>query len=139
MAAPLLAFRARQMLDEAGPGRVRIDASSGLDEHLVARLVRAGAPIDGFGVGTGMGVSSDARSLVMACKLPEYAGRGASRRRPGNRSSLIASRSSAGRRTVARWAMSSREPTSGSMDGPLRQVMRGGDRLPAGREPLEAA
>ena len=36
----------------------------------------AGAPIDGFGVGAGMGVSDDAPTLDIAYKLCEYAGRG---------------------------------------------------------------
>lgn len=64
----------RQRLDEAGLRYVRIFASGGLDEYSVDRLVRAGAPIDGFGVGTRVGMSSDAPVLDMAYKLVEYAG-----------------------------------------------------------------
>jgi nicotinate phosphoribosyltransferase len=71
-----LAKRARTMLDEAGLGKVGIFASSELDEYKIQQLVRAGAPIDGFGVGTSMAVSDDAPSLDMAYKLVEYAGRG---------------------------------------------------------------
>jgi nicotinate phosphoribosyltransferase len=64
----------REILDAAGLVDTRIYASGGLNEHEVARLVTAGAPIDVFGVGTDMGVSGDAPSLDMAYKLVEYAG-----------------------------------------------------------------
>lgn len=64
----------REILDAAGLVDMRIYASGGLNEHEVARLVTAGAPIDVFGVGTDMGVSGDAPSLDMAYKLVEYAG-----------------------------------------------------------------
>jgi len=66
----------RALLDEAGLQHVEIFASGGLDEYRIAHLVSAGAPIDGFGVGTYMGVSSDAPDLDIAYKLSEYAGRG---------------------------------------------------------------
>jgi nicotinate phosphoribosyltransferase len=70
-----LAIAARRMLDGAGLDGVRIFASGGLDEDEIARLVAMGAPIDGFGVGTDMGVSRDVPGLDMAYKLVEYAGR----------------------------------------------------------------
>jgi len=65
----------RRVLDEAGMPSVRIFASGGLDEHDLERLVRAGAPIDAFGVGTRVGVSADAPYLDSAYKLVEYDGR----------------------------------------------------------------
>lgn len=71
-----LAGAAREILDAAGLERVEIFATGGLDEDRVAGLLRAGAPIDGFGVGTRMGVSADAPSLDMVYKLSEYAGAG---------------------------------------------------------------
>jgi nicotinate phosphoribosyltransferase len=71
-----LAVETRRLLDDAGLRDVRIFASGGLDEFSVAGLVAKGAPIDAFGVGTGMGVSDDAPALDMAYKLTEYAGRG---------------------------------------------------------------
>jgi nicotinate phosphoribosyltransferase len=71
-----LAAAARQILDAAGLERVEIFATGGLDEDRIAGLVAAGAPIDGFGVGTRMGVSADAPSLDMVYKLAEYAGSG---------------------------------------------------------------
>ena len=63
------------MLDAADLHRVKIIASGGLNDDEIARLVAVGSPIDGFGVGTDMGVSRDAASLDMAYKLVEYAGR----------------------------------------------------------------
>lgn len=71
-----LAKASRAMLDEAGLKSVEIFASGGLDENEVARLLRQGAPIDAFGVGTDMSVSGDAPSLDIAYKLTEYAGEG---------------------------------------------------------------
>ncbi len=70
-----LSRRSRELLDQAGLPGVRIFASGGLDEYQIERLVRAGAPIDAFGVGTRVGVSADAPSLDSAYKLVEYDGR----------------------------------------------------------------
>ena len=70
-----LAARSREILDRAGLPRVRIFASGGLDEHEVDRLLREGAPIDGFGVGTKVGVSQDAPWSDCTYKLVEYDGR----------------------------------------------------------------
>src|SRR5215212_2693756 len=64
-------IRERGLEDTSG---VRID-SGGLDERKVRALVRAGAPIDAFGVGTQLGVSFDAPSLESVYKLVRYAGR----------------------------------------------------------------
>src|SRR5262249_53461742 len=71
-----LARETRRMLDAAGLRRIGIFASGGLAEHEIAALVDAGAPIDGFGVGTGMSVSDDAPALDIAYKLSEYSGEG---------------------------------------------------------------
>ena len=67
---------ARRMLDDAGLAAVRIIASGELDAAAIADLVADGAPIDGFGVGTALAVSSDAPYLDTAYKLAAYAGRG---------------------------------------------------------------
>lgn len=67
-----LSRRARRILDDAELGHVRIFASGGLDELSIHELVRGGAPIDGFGVGTQMGVSADAPSLESVYKLVRY-------------------------------------------------------------------
>jgi nicotinate phosphoribosyltransferase len=70
-----LAREARALLDAAGLQRAKIFASGGLDEHEVAELVHAGAPVDAFGVGTQLGVSADAPYLDTVYKLVEYDGR----------------------------------------------------------------
>jgi len=70
----VLARQSRQMLDDAGLSQVKIFASGSLDEYAIEELLQAGAPIDGFGVGTQMGTSADAPSLDAAYKLVEYAG-----------------------------------------------------------------
>jgi len=70
-----LSRKARVILDEAGLQEVQIFASGGLDEFEVEELLRAGAPIDAFGVGTKVGVSADAPWTDCAYKLVEYAGR----------------------------------------------------------------
>ena len=43
-----------------------------MDETAIARLLRAGAPIDAFGVGTRVGVSADAPYLDSVYKLVQY-------------------------------------------------------------------
>jgi len=68
------AVAVRRILDEGGLGHVRILASGGIDEDAIARMVAAGAPIDGFGVGTSLVTSEDVPALDCAYKLQEYAG-----------------------------------------------------------------
>jgi nicotinate phosphoribosyltransferase len=70
-----LSREARRTLDHAGIGRAKIFASGGLDEHEVAELVRAGAPVDAFGIGTQLGVSADAPYVDVVYKLVEFDGR----------------------------------------------------------------
>lgn len=70
-----LSRAARARLDSAGLEHVEIVASGGLNEHRVARLVAAGAPIDSYGVGTDMVLAADAPTLDFAYKLVEYDGR----------------------------------------------------------------
>ena len=71
-----LSLRVRDTLDQAGLARVQIIASGSLDEYEIDRLLSSGAPIDGFGVGTAMGVSADAPYLDIVYKLTSYAGDG---------------------------------------------------------------
>ncbi len=70
-----LSKQAREILDQAGQEDVRILASSGLDEYSISDMVRSGAPIDGFGVGTRVGSSADAPFTDFVYKLVEYEGR----------------------------------------------------------------
>jgi nicotinate phosphoribosyltransferase len=66
-----LSRRVRRILDDAGMRRTRILASGDLNECRIARLIRAGAPIDAFGVGTDMVTSRDAPALSCVYKLVE--------------------------------------------------------------------
>jgi nicotinate phosphoribosyltransferase len=69
-----LSVKTRRVLDQNGLQDVSIFASGNLDEYKIRDLIRAGAPIDAFGVGTAMAVSADAPSLDLAYKLAEYRG-----------------------------------------------------------------
>ncbi len=70
-----LSRQARKILDGAGLTETRIFASSGFDEYKISEALQEGAEIDGFGVGTNMGVSKDSPYMDMAYKLVEYDGR----------------------------------------------------------------
>ena len=78
-----LARSVRGILDDGGLSYVSIFASGGLDEDYIAEIVQAGAPIDGFGIGTSLTTSSDAPALDCAYKLQEYAGRPRRKRSSG--------------------------------------------------------
>lgn len=67
------ARRVRRILDDGGCTGIGIFASGNLDEYRLRELLRAGAPIDAFGVGTRMNTSADAPYLDCAYKLAEYA------------------------------------------------------------------
>ena len=73
----------RRILDDGGLAEVTIFASGGLDEDYVSEIVQAGAPIDGFGVGTSLTTSSDVPALDCAYKLQEYAGEARRKRSAG--------------------------------------------------------
>jgi nicotinate phosphoribosyltransferase len=69
-----LSVKTRRILDQNGLNDVSVFASGNLDEYRIDELLRAGAPIDAFGVGTAMVVSADAPALDVAYKLAEYKG-----------------------------------------------------------------
>jgi nicotinate phosphoribosyltransferase len=134
----VLSREARRLLDDAGLQSVRIFASGGLDEHAIAQIVASGAPIDSFGVGTKMGVSSDAPDLDIAYKLTEYAGKGKLKLStgkpilPGRKQVFrVEAEAVAARDIIGRW-------TESVPGRPLlRAVMRNGVRLPAAQETLD--
>ena len=68
-----LSKNVRDILDQGGLKEVRILASGGLDEDNIGEMLRAGAPIDAFGVGTSLTTFSDVPALDCAYKLQEYA------------------------------------------------------------------
>jgi len=135
-----LAFRSREILDGAGLEEVEIFASGGLDEEEIAAVVAADAPIDGFGVGTGMGVARDAPALDIAYKLVEYGGEGRLKLSPGKRILpgpkqvfRVEEEGRAVRDVIGR----AEESQPGR---PLMvEVMRAGERLEQGRVELDAA
>jgi nicotinate phosphoribosyltransferase len=69
-----LSRKVRAILDQGGLSDVIIFASGGLDEEALAAFTKAGAPIDGLGVGTALTTSADAPSLDCVYKLQEYGG-----------------------------------------------------------------
>jgi nicotinate phosphoribosyltransferase len=70
-----LSRRVRALLDELGHPELAIFASGGLDEDTVDRIVRAGAPVDGFGIGSRLATVADAPALDIAYKLVALDGR----------------------------------------------------------------
>ncbi|MEZ5599519.1 MAG: nicotinate phosphoribosyltransferase [Candidatus Competibacteraceae bacterium] len=68
------ARRVRGILDAGDLAQATILASGDLDEYRLRELLTAGAPIDGFGIGTRLDASTDAPTLDLVYKLQEYAG-----------------------------------------------------------------
>jgi nicotinate phosphoribosyltransferase len=77
------ARQVRTILDAGGLNEVTIFASGDLDELALRGMLAAGAPVDGFGVGTRVDTSSDQSYLDCAYKLQEYAGRARRKRSEG--------------------------------------------------------
>jgi nicotinate phosphoribosyltransferase len=66
-----LAKEVRRILDDAGLRGAKIFATNDLDEYRVAEFVKAGVPIDAFGVGTQLATSADAPALSAVYKMVE--------------------------------------------------------------------
>ena len=77
------ARKVRAILDAGGFPGIRVFASGNLDEYRLRELVAAGAPIEGFGVGTRMNTSADHPYLDCAYKLQEYRGQPRRKRSEG--------------------------------------------------------
>ena len=78
-----LSHKVRRILDSGGLTETRIVASGNLDEEAVQTLVKAGAPIDDFAIGTRLDTSVDAPYLDCAYKLEEYAAQARRKRSTG--------------------------------------------------------
>jgi nicotinate phosphoribosyltransferase len=63
--------RVRRLLDKNGLNYVKIFASGDLDEYKIQELLKNGARIDSFGVGTKMGTSEDRPYMDVIYKLCE--------------------------------------------------------------------
>ena len=126
-----LSREVRAILDAGGLHDVTIFVSGDLDEYATRDLIGAGAPIDGFGVGTRMDVSSDAPYLDCAYKLQEYAGRARRKRSEGK--STWPGRKQVYRRYDANGLMSGDcitvESAPPQGERLLQPVMRGGELL----------
>lgn len=78
-----LSRQVREILDDAGLPNVKIFASSGFDEYKIADIIKKGACIDAFGVGTKMGVSADAPYLDIVYKMVRFKDKNIQKRSPG--------------------------------------------------------
>ena len=119
----------RRELDDAAMSGVRILVSGDLDEHRIAELVAAGAPIDLWGAGTALAVSPDAPALSGIYKLVARCGEDG-RWRP------VAKRSP-GKATIGWPKQVHRIVSDGVMRGDV--VARTDERLEIGEPLLRAA
>ncbi len=138
----VLSREVRRVLDAAGLDDVRIFASGGLDELAIDDLVRHGAPIDAFGVGTRMDVSADAPYLDMAYKLVCYDGRNVLKTSAGKETwtgekQVYRFRDAADRFREDRLALRD-EPPPADGEPLLQTVMTDGSPLPGARPGLAA-
>jgi nicotinate phosphoribosyltransferase len=127
------ARRVRAIFDQAGYADIRIVVSGGLDEHGIEALVRQGAPVDAFGVGTALDASADAPTLEIAYKLQEYAGKPRRKRSPGKATwpgakQVFRERGPEGRLLRDRVALATEAAVGETL---LVEVMRGGRRTAA--------
>lgn len=131
------ARRVRRILDEGDLNHVTLFGSGDLDEYRLSALLDAGAPYNGFGIGTRLDASTDAPTLDMVYKLQEYAGRPRRKRSEGK--ATWPGRKQVYRRTTADGIFSG--DVLGLEDAPqpgeplLVQVMEDGQRLQVS-EPL---
>jgi nicotinate phosphoribosyltransferase len=121
----------RGILDAGGLKETTIFASGGLDEDSLAGFARAGAPIDGIGIGTSMTTSQDVPAIDCVYKLQDYAGV-ARRKRSENKATWPGSKQ-VWRRYDANGRMSgdllSRDDHAAAGEPLIRQVMTDGKRL----------
>jgi nicotinate phosphoribosyltransferase len=134
-----LSREVRKVLDEAGLREAIIFASGNLDEHRLADLVAAGAPIDSYGIGTSLVTSSDQPALDAVYKLQEYGGRARRKRSAGKatwpgRKQVFRQRSPGG---AFLRDLVTLEDDAQAGEPLLQPVMRNGERL--ARESLAAA
>jgi nicotinate phosphoribosyltransferase len=123
----------RGILDEAGLTEVRIVVSGGLDEHDIAALLGAGAPVDAFGIGTRLNVSADAPSLDVVYKLVRYGGRDVLKLSEGKQTWVagkqILRADGPDNRMAGDTLALADEPPAGRGEPLLQTVMRGGELL----------
>lgn len=128
---PLEQARAvREMLDAAGDRSVGIFVTGRLDEHAIAQLEAAQAPIAGYGIGMRLAVSADAPALDAVYSLQEYAGR-PRRKAPDDRCTLPGRKQVYRRYDASGHVQADEVALAGEMavgEPLLHPVMRGGRR-----------
>ena len=129
-----LAHGARSLLDEAGLESVQVFATGGLDEFQIEELLESAAPIDGFGVGTMLGVSADAPWAECVYKLVDYGGRPVLKLSPDKETlpgskQVYRLRDNRGHYVRDLIALSSEGPPSPDHEPLLEYVVREGKRL----------
>ncbi len=126
------ARRVRGIFDNAGMREVKILVSGGIDEFAIHELLSVQhAPIDGFGIGSGMDTSYDVPTLDCAYKLQEYAGRARRKRSEGKatwpgRKQVYRTYADNGRMCADLLTLESETQTGNAL---LQPVMRGGKRV----------
>ena len=127
-----LARGVRQILDAGGLAEVRIVASGNLDEFSLTGLVREGAPIDGFGIGTQLAASADAPTLECVYKLQQFAERPRRKRSEGKATWPGAKQVFRHRDPAGRWTHDVITLDGAPAEGGeplLQEVMRNGQRV----------
>ncbi len=133
-----LSLESRKILDDAGLQRVGVFASGELDEFRIDELLKHGAPIDGFGVGTRMGTSADMPFIESAYKLVSYAGK--PRMKFSSGKTTLPGRKQVFRQTQdghASYDVIALQGESHAGIPLIRQVMTDGKRLPDSKPDLE--
>ena len=123
--------KVRGMFDDAGMQDVIILVSGGVNEDVLQKMMAEKAPIDGFGIGVSLDVSTDAPALDCAYKLQEYAG--IPRRKLSEGKATWPGRKQVWRAYDAQGRMAgdvlSVETDKQAGETLITQVMRGGQRL----------
>lgn len=77
---------ARKYFQEQGVSFLKIFASGDLDEFKIYNLQKAGAQIEGFGIGTNFAVSRSAPAVEIVYKIVQYGDKGVSKSSPDKQS-----------------------------------------------------
>jgi nicotinate phosphoribosyltransferase len=125
------ARKVRAILDAGGLPDLIILVSGGINEDVLQKTMREGAPIDGYGIGVNLAASIDAPSLDCAYKLQEFRGKPRRKRSEGKetwpgRKQVFRTYDADGR--MARDILTL-ETEHHDGDALLVPVMRGGKRL----------
>jgi nicotinate phosphoribosyltransferase len=121
----------RAILDAGGLKETTIFASGGLDEDSLLGFARAGAPIDGIGIGTSLTTSQDVPAIDCVYKLQDYAG--VARRKRSENKATWPGRKQVWRRYDGNGRMSgdllSRDDHAAAGEPLIRRVMKDGRRV----------